>query len=379
MNVPERQARRGPDGPVTDRARDAPRPASDVVGVPASYVRALLATVAEQGHDATALAAAESLTAADIAGDRVPAAAFGRLYQRAMWVLQDESLGMISDGPVSGGTFRMLCLSVIGCADLGGVVRRTGEFLDVARCVVVKPAPVAEGGRVAIGFALTRGAENRALEAILAEQGPLRIRTTLYLWHKLLGWFADRPLPLEEVRFAFAAPPNGERWSELFGCPVSFARERSSAVYPAGMLDWPNVQTERTLETFLKSAPYRLIVPAADAHTLTERVLALFGDDLTRPLPSAVETGRKLGLSVSTLRRRLEEEGASFQQLKDECRRTAAIRYLADTDLTLADIAVLLGFDEPSAFFRAFRRWTGTTPARYRASSDAAVGRPPGP
>ena len=342
--------------------RDAP----DTVTVPASYVRTLLATVAEQGHDAAALAAAESLSAADIAGSRVPAATFGRLYQRAMWVLQDESLGMISGGRVVSGTFRMMCLSAIGCDDIAGVVRRAGEFLDVARGVVVKPDLRAEGTRVSIGFAATRGVEGRDVEEILDEQGPLRVRTTLYLWHKLLGWFADRPVPLEEVRFAFPSPDRGERWERLFDAPVRFDAEASGLVLPAAPLGWANVQSERSLETFLKSAPYRLIVPSRDAQTLTERVLALFGDDLSRPLPSALETGRRLGMSVSTLRRRLEEEGTSYQRLKDECRRTAAIRYLAASELTLADIAALLGFDEPSAFFRAFRRWTGTTPSRYR-------------
>ena len=352
--------------------RTATRAAGDaVVTVPASYVRGLLATVAEQGHDARALAAAESLSADDLAGSVVPAAVFGRLYQRAMWLLQDESLGMISEGRVVSGTFRMLCLSVIGCPDLGAIVRRGGEFLDVARGVVVKPRLAPEpGALVALGFALTRGEEGRTLEAVLGAQPPVRIRTTLYLWHKLLGWFVERPLPLAEVRFAFPAPENGERWARLFGCPVRFAAPASALVLPAEALGWANVQSERTLEGFLKSAPYRLIVPSRDARTLSERVLALFGDDLTRPLPSAEESGRRLGLSVSTLRRRLEEEGTSYQRLKDECRRMAAIRYLADTDLTLADIAALLGFDDPSAFFRAFRRWTGTTPSRYRDAGD---------
>lgn len=344
-----------------------------IVTVPASYARALFATVAEQGHDADAMLAAESLTHEELSGRTVPAAAFGRLYQRAIWILQDESLGLVSGGRVVSGTFRMMCLSVIGCADLAAIVARVGEFLDVARGVVVKPHLLRDDDLAHIGFALTRGVTSMTLDEVLGSQDDVRIRTTLYLWHKLLGWFADRTLPLEAVRFAFEAPPNGDAWERLFGCPVEFGAGSSALVTSADTLDWPNVQSERSLEAFLKSAPYRLIVSAHGEQSLSDRVLALFGDDFSRPMPSAVETGRRLGLSVSTLRRRLVEEGASFQRLKDESRRTAAIRYLADTDLSLADIARLLGFDEPSAFFRAFRRWTGMTPSRYRSSEGVAA------
>jgi len=62
-------------------------------------------------------------------------------------------------------------------------------------------------------------------------------------------------------------------------------------------------------------------------------------------------------------------EGTSFRTLKDSSRQAAAIRFLAATDLSLADIAELLGYDEPSAFFRAFKRWTDMTPTRYRADT----------
>jgi len=60
------------------------------------------------------------------------------------------------------------------------------------------------------------------------------------------------------------------------------------------------------------------------------------------------------------------EEGCSYQQIKDECRRNAALIYLDAPQLSLAEVASLTGFSEPSAFFRAFRKWTGSTPSDYR-------------
>jgi AraC-like DNA-binding protein len=73
-----------------------------------------------------------------------------------------------------------------------------------------------------------------------------------------------------------------------------------------------------------------------------------------------------LHLSERTLQRRLQEEGTSYQQLLDDTRRELAQQYLATPRMTLLEIAYLLGFSEPSNFFRAFRRWFGKTPGEYR-------------
>ena len=71
-------------------------------------------------------------------------------------------------------------------------------------------------------------------------------------------------------------------------------------------------------------------------------------------------------VSVRTLQRRLDARELTWQQLLDRTREQLAHQYLADRSLTLGDIALLLGFSEQSAFNRAFRRWTGQTPARIR-------------
>jgi len=172
---------------AVDSQATTPRLSSDGLTVPASYVRTLLATVTEQGHDAEALLVAESLTKEELAGATVPTALFGRIYQRAVQVLQDESLGLVSDGRIVRGTFRMMCLVLVTRPELGAIIQRAGEFLDVARGVVVKPDLHVESAVARVGFALTRGVEGRSLEAVLAEQDAVRLRTTLYLWHKLLG------------------------------------------------------------------------------------------------------------------------------------------------------------------------------------------------
>lgn len=345
---------------------------STEIKVPASYARALLRAVEEQGHDTQAFVDIEGVSLSDLldAGS-IPASLFGRLYKRAILLLKDETLGMASGGRVPNGTFRMMCLCVIHCESIGDILNRVGEFLDICKGATLKPAvAIDDRGSAQIGFALVNPGESRSLEEILSADGPLRIRTSLYVWYNLLSWFAGRALPLSRVTFNFAAPDNKDNWQRLFNCPLVFDSQQCALEVPMESLDLVNIQNESSLNVFLRSAPYRLIVPQHREHTTRDRVLALLGDDFSRSMPDAAAVAKKLNLSVSTLRRQLSVEGTSFQLLKDECRYTAAMRYLGSSDLSLNEIAGLLGFDEASAFFRAFRRWSGTTPAAYRRELD---------
>jgi AraC-like DNA-binding protein len=99
--------------------------------------------------------------------------------------------------------------------------------------------------------------------------------------------------------------------------------------------------------------------------------------DVRRALGSRIASGetrmssiaRQLGMSERTLQRRLAEEGASYQELLEEVRKAAAGRYLEESPLAIGEIAYLLGYSEPAAFHRAFRRWHATTPEDFRARS----------
>ena len=100
--------------------------------VSASYARELLRRLAEHGHDARAIALEEGVSFDSLDSEQqLSAAVFGRLCQRAIWLLNDESLGMVTGGKVANGTFRMMCLCIIHRPTLESIVDRAGEFLDV--------------------------------------------------------------------------------------------------------------------------------------------------------------------------------------------------------------------------------------------------------
>ena len=102
--------------------------------------------------------------------------------------------------------------------------------------------------------------------------------------------------------------------------------------------------------------------------SLVTRVRAMIGHDFSEGFPSFESISDALHVSAPTLRRRLKREGTTFQQLKDDCRREAACEYLKQPDLSVTAVAVQLGFTDPSAFHRSFKKWTGMTPGAYRES-----------
>jgi AraC-like DNA-binding protein len=101
-------------------------------------------------------------------------------------------------------------------------------------------------------------------------------------------------------------------------------------------------------------------------HIVSHHVREYLEKHLDSP-PSITDVARALHFSVRTLSRRLDAEGATFQSIKDELRRDVAIQRLTKTDMPIAVIGAEVGFDDPTTFHRAFRKWTGSTPGAYRS------------
>lgn len=132
----------------------------------------------------------------------------------------------------------------------------------------------------------------------------------------------------------------------------------------------PLLQDERTLKQFLQHSPADLLARPDGGDSLTSQIRRLLGRDCRR-WPDLDQVARQLHMSSQTLRRHLREEGGSFQQLKDHLRRDLAIYHLGRDELSIQNIAEQLGFSEPSAFHRAFKKWTSLTPGAYRHQAEA--------
>ncbi|MFO0693846.1 MAG: AraC family transcriptional regulator [Polyangiales bacterium] len=172
-----------------------------------------------------------------------------------------------------------------------------------------------------------------------------------------------------EVRFRHPAPRDASEHGRVFLAPVRFGMPRNEIVFDADLLDIPQKHGDPNLVEILKRRADELLA-ARDAKTrLPSRVR-----DLVRSSdrPSAVDTtavAGALGLTGRTLRRHLAQQGTTFRDVAEDVLREMACESLADPNVPIKEIAYRLGFSEPSTFHRAFKRWTGTTPASFRANA----------
>jgi AraC-like DNA-binding protein len=174
--------------------------------------------------------------------------------------------------------------------------------------------------------------------------------------------------PPSLVAFVNPAPADAAAFESFFGCPVRFGDTHTRVRFPLEYLAITMPHSDPGLRALLDRQAQALLLALPDSDPFDralQRVMLKLLPDGAASLPRAA---RELHVSARTLQRRLDARDMTWQQLLDRTREQLARQYMGDRALTLGDIALLLGFSEQSAFNRAFRRWTGQTPARVRRS-----------
>ncbi|MCB1954270.1 MAG: AraC family transcriptional regulator [Rhodocyclaceae bacterium] len=286
---------------------------------------------------------------------RVSVGEYARLWAVLADTMDDEFFGL-DRHPMRRGSFRLMSQAAVDAQTLGQGLRRVIRFLRLVLDDVQGELKTAGGTAT-----LTLGPRDAAVP--LFAHG-----TYVTLVLGLVCWLVDRRIPLAALDFAHVAPAHADEYRLLYGECVRFAADETRLVIDEALLDLPVVRRPADLADFLAGAPANFLVRYRNPHSFAARVRHELRRAEPADWPSFERIAGRLGQAPTTLRRRLAEEGHSFQGLKDALRRDQAIELLAREDNHIHDIAYALGFAEPSAFHRAFRKWTGASPGAYRAS-----------
>ncbi|PLT48169.1 Transcriptional regulator, AraC family [Paenibacillus pasadenensis] len=296
-----------------------------------------------------------------------------RIAHEEMARLMDEAARFAGDplfGLHQGAEMELADLGVAGyvvqhCATAGEAVQAMNKYHEmICSGYELKAAP-AENGLAELRFRLN----NPALEASrhCTEDMVASLCRSLL---RLVG----RPVELAGVSFRHAPAADPERYRDVFGLDPEFEAAQDAIRLPAEVLDWPVLARDERLRQEFQALADRMLDSLAKGQEMTNELSRYLLERTGAAPPTLAAAARSLGMSARTLQAKLQREGATFAGVAAEMRRKLAVRYLAKQELSVAEVAYLLHFSEPSAFHGAFKRWTGMTPGQYRHGLAAEAG-----
>lgn len=167
-------------------------------------------------------------------------------------------------------------------------------------------------------------------------------------------------------------PSPREPYESFLGCRIQ-PGDRSSITFSSEDAERPFLTDHSAMWEIFEPELRRRLADLEATASFQARTRAVLIEALPSGQVSVESIARRLAMSPRTLQRRLRREGTTFKEVVGETRKSLALHYLGQTQLSYGEIAYLLGFKEPNSFFRAFQSWTGTTPESQRRMLQPAV------
>jgi len=279
-----------------------------------------------------------------------------RLWQRAVAVSGNPAIGLNMAKVVRPGSFHVVGYALMSSHTLQeGFARLVRYQRIIAEGADLSFRPLAQG----YGLILSIHGDHLAPARQSAEAS---LACTL----AFCRWISGKPITPLQVCFQGEPPSDLEPYQQAFQAPLKFNCEYYALIFARSDLQTPLPTANAALAQLHDRFAGEYLARFSESR-VTHQTRQVVCRLLPQGEPKRDAVAQALCLSQRTLQRRLQEEGTSFQQLLDDTRRELVVQYLAQPNLTLLEIAYLLGFADPSNFFRAFRRWFASTPGEYRA------------
>ncbi len=315
-----------------------------------------------RGLDATPMLLSQGISQLSVKNlnSRVPLEAFAAFARNSIVALDDEYLGL-GEKPQPSGSFAMMARAAISARTLGRSLKRNAKFWNLF-----------DNGyrhRVEVG--------EEYCEYILEKKEGFEpvndylVSAILSSVHRFHCWIGGQFMALDKVMLDHPQPAIHKEYDPLYyGAPIEYEQARASIRFAYRYFDTAITQTPETLDEYLKGTNLSLLYQPKNYRVISDQVRQWLEKNIKQGNYKATlkEASEHFQLSQQVMHRRLMAENLSFKEIKMQTRRDIAIKLLFEGEYKVEDIAIMVGFSEPSAFIRAFKSWTGKTPRNYRQS-----------
>jgi len=288
----------------------------------------------------------------------VPHSSLLAFLDAALEMTNDEALGPHAAEAVRPGDFHILEYAAGSCANLGESMQCATRYLRLMHAGM-RVWLVVEHDWAVLHFGKSDGVTmaDTAMEFLVA---------SFLMFGRRYTGMNLRPMAID---FRHDGPADTSEHERIFGGTVRFNAGRTAMCFPAEALTLPHAQADGTLRAILVQHAEHLLSQVPDRPSFSQCVREMIAAELRGGNPGVEHVASKLNISARTLHRRLKDEGTTHKRLTDDLRKSLAVRYLCERDISIGEISFLLGFSHPNAFHKAFKRWTNETPTQFRSHS----------
>jgi AraC-like DNA-binding protein len=287
---------------------------------------------------------------------RIPLAAVARLWRSLAKHVSDPAFGLRLGAETRVREFGLVGYTMAFSSTVGSALRRLSHhsrIMSDSLVVALETEGEATWLRIDVQAALRalRPAADARLAAVLAACREI----------------AAAPIAPLMVQLPYRRPTDVKDYETFFAAPLEFGALATAFLLRNEDLARVVAVADPTLTGYLDRLAEQAL---GSERTVRDRVRRVLWSELTEAVPSLDRVASTLGVSARTLQRQLREEGTSFAGVLTELRREMAPALLRDGRLAVSEVAFLLGYEDPSAFQRAFRRWFGRSPRAFRSGGE---------
>lgn len=294
---------------------------------------------------------------------QIPGALHSAVWREAIKRTGDENLGLHLGEVFNLATFGIVGYVLVNCQTLKEALEKLSRYTRL----------FSQGAHIHVsvteGMAMCDCDVVDDLKNYLVDQPRHAIESTFTSLLTATATLTGQPLRLHSIWFQYPRPTDISEHKRIFQTGMHFSMPTNRIIFDANYLNWSVLSANSNLLSVFETHAEAMLNAMNQEENYTQPVVRAIVQQLRGELPSIDTIAHGLAISTRQLQRELRAEGTSFQQLLDQTRKELALRHLKNLNTPIYDVAFLLGFSEPSAFHRAFKRWTGQTPRNYRSLS----------